>query len=473
MVMAGEHESASPELPRSDAPDTHSRWSKEKIDKVRSMLVTPEGRLSSAFDFVFEERVRNLAMAHGVHDPDETTWWYSDHLDWLRSQKLWGYVDLRGIRFQDCRLENADLRYTHLGGADLSGCDLRNADLTGAILRGANLTGANLRGAKLNHTILIEADSSKTTLSGASLRQALLYDCKLVNADLAGADLAQAQFADFHLSIAETIILRASGLYDINQVSLRNPADLSQANLYRANLSGVILGNASIAGASFYRAKFADTLIDVTQLDKTFHSRFIEPAEPASRISVNKYEREFVEVFHRESKRFFNVNGMAEMAAEYHYWEQEARTYGYSTPLHRRILRTIFLKWPYGYGSRPMWLLYYSISVVLMFAALYALFTISPIKSAIYKVHCENDKDKMILLSWRKGVLLADCLYFSLLSLATFGYGVFQPRQWLEFFRFEPVELRPLGWARILVGLEAGVGIYLLALLTTVIFGKG
>jgi uncharacterized protein YjbI with pentapeptide repeats len=473
LAIAEEPESASPQLLGQDKPDTRSRWSEEKIDEIWATLIKPKARWSTKLGFGFSlnaESARNLAMAHGVHDPDEAHKWYLNHPN---RQYRGLYFDLRGIPLKDRKLRNADLRYTDLKDADLSGCDLTNADLTGAILRGADLSGANLQGANLDHTILIKADLSGAWLSRASLRQALLYDSKLVEAALLQTHMEGAQFADFHSTITRKVLERWAGSDEMEHPSLLSPANLSRSNLYGANLSGAVLGNANLEGASLYMVKFADTLIDVAQLDKALHYKFIKPGVLSSRINVSQAYLQFVEAFHRESKVFFAGNGMAEMAAEYHYWEQEVKTYKPETPLYSKVLRIALMKWPYGYGSKPMWLFYYSFSVVLIFAMLFVLFTINKKKSGIYKVLRENGQEKVTVLSWRKGLLLADCLYFSLLSLATFGYGVLQPRQWVEFFRFEPVELRPLGWARILVGLEAVVGIYLLALLTTVIFGKG
>ena len=58
------------------------------------------------------------------------------------------------------------------------------------------------------------------------------------------------------------------------------------------------------------------------------------------------------------------------------------------------------------------------------------------------------------------------------MSFTTFGYGALRPRQWLEFFRFVPVEYKPVRWIRIFVGIEATIGIYILALLVTVLFGS-
>lgn len=127
------------------------------------------------------------------------------------------------------------------------------------------------------------------------------------------------------------------------------------------------------------------------------------------------------------------------------------------------------MDWTYGYGSRPLRLIPFCFGVILVFAFIYLLLTL-PRKtdSGIYVV--TNDGRKEELLPIRKGKILLDCLYFSLLSFATFGYGALQPKQWLQFFYLEPVEFKPRRWARIFVGFEAAIGIYLLALTALVLF---
>lgn len=469
LARGAEPESTSPPLSERDKSAIRSRWNTKKIEEVLAALKEPGANLPVEMvpPKILLKDIQILARAHGVHDFFKASNWYVRHGPGL------GYADLRGIPLRDCKLENANLRYSYLERADLSKCELTNADLTGANLRGANLSEAILNGAKLDHAVLIKADLSGASLVDASLRQALLYESTIVKANLTGATLEEAQFADFEQAMDLKVLIRFLGSGDIDQVSLLWPAKLSQSNLSGANLGGAILGNANLEGASLYEAMFGDTLIDVRQLERAFNFRYIKPVVSPSRINLPISHLQYVEAFHRESKRFFASNGMGEMATEYRFWEQEAKTWKPETPLYKKVLRIAFMKWPYGYGSRPTWLFYYSVSIVLIFASLYVLLTVNRKKSGIYRVHRENGQEKVIPLSWRKGLLLADCVYFSLLSFATFGYGIFQPRQWIEFFRFESVELRPVGWARILVGLEAAVGIYLLALLTTVLFGKG
>jgi len=139
-----------------------------------------------------------------------------------------------------------------------------------------------------------------------------------------------------------------------------------------------------------------------------------------------------------------------------------------------------------------------SFGVILLFGLIYLVQTIAPGKSGIQLVKEGEDDDKKFrmqetgqtsdgektyiiqeinsnedgpkLLSFENGKIIINCIYFSLLSFATFGYGALRPRQWLELFRLNPVEYKPVGWARIFVGFEAAIGIYLLALTALVLF---
>lgn len=438
----------------------------EKIEQVLVALRTgkrmPVERVPPE---IIVKDLRLLMRAHGFHRMEDLKSW----LNIVRPK----YFDLRGIPLPNCELKNADFRFAYLEGADLSGCKLINANLTGANLRGANLSGAILYGSKLDHAVLNEADLSGAKFNGASLIQALFYKSTIVRTDFSGANLEGAQFADIILALDKTILRAYQGTGEMMSALNFTPANLSKSNFGNANLSGAIFGSANLGGTSFFQAGFSNTLIDVSQLKKAINYRYIKPTGLQSKINVPNNEMRFIEAYHRELKRFFASIGMRNMEAEYHFWEQEAKTRNPESSLYNKVLRLAFLKWPYGYGSRPIWLLYYSFAAVLGFTTLYVLLSISKQKSGVCRVEYENGQESVIPLSWRKGFLIADCFYFSLLSLATFSYGVLKPRQWIEFFRFEPIELRPIGWARILVGLEAAVGIYLLALLTIVLFGKG
>ena len=165
---------------------------------------------------------------------------------------------------------------------------------------------------------------------------------------------------------------------------------------------------------------------------------------------------------------------MDEVASEFNFRENEVKTMRYP-PYHlMRLFRYFFLNLTYGYGSKPTRLFWWSLFVVGAFALTFFVQSrIRHCKSGIRLVKKENEKERLIDLKWRKGLLILDCIFFSVLSFCTFGYGALQPRQWLQLFRLEPLEFRPIRWARLLVGLEALFGIWVFALLVTVLFGRG
>ena len=412
--------------------------------------------------------------------------------------------DLRGIPLEGFVLRGFDLRFTHLEGALLHSAHLDRANLQDANLKEANLQDANLKEANLQ-----DADLEHASLQGASLWQANLQDSNLREANLQGAELGQANLQGAYLWHAylqhaylgganlqdaglEQAILQGANLWRANlQGASLWHANLQDAYLKEANLQGAELGQANLQGAMLGAANLQDTDFFQTRFDRShlafanfgeakniryvvwgdsLHKRYLigEEENAASPLQL-----QIAEDTYRDLKIACRKEGLDETAREFLFRENEVRTKKYRWHHPIRILRLLFLKWTYGYGSRPMWLLWYSLVLLCVFAAVFTLLTLPrSTRSGIYLVEPHTDTEKESLLTFRKGRLFLDCFYFSLLSFATFGYGALRPRQWLEFFRLEPVEYKPVGWARILVGIEAALGIYLLALLATVLFGR-
>lgn len=444
--MAGERPPNWPKLSEEEKASLRTRWTEAKVQEVIAALRAKEPL-----------PVEEIPVEVIVQDYDAGAL-----IKRHPAEVSLKFFDLRSIPLADCNLKGVDLGLTYLEGADLRNCNLSGVNLQEANLRDANLMGARLDYANLDNASLTGANLSEAKVYQGSLKNAILYSSNLKKAVLWAANLERAEFAD----------LRASWLFGLTGVgvfgeSIAN-ANLGQANLASANLKGAVLGQANLEGANLFGAVFGDTPVDVLQLEKAKNYRYIRPGKESP--IVDHLPAGVVENYHREAKNFFKRNQMGEMALEYHFWENEAKTRG--SPLYIRLPRLVFLKWPYGYGSRPIWLVGYSLLVVALFALLFVLVTLPrKTKSGICSVMREKEQEQEVLLSWRKGLLIGDCIYFSLLSLATFGYGTFRPRQWLEFFRLEQVEYRPTGWARILVGIEAALGIYLFALLATVLLG--
>lgn len=388
------------------------RWTNEKVDSV--VIALKERREMPEFVARLPPIVKPHVNVY-VDGPWET------------------YLDLRRIQLQNHDLDSVHLLNTYLQGANLRGTSLQGAQLVGAKLRGGDLSWANLQGARL-----YGADLQGTYLNGAKLQGANLFS-----------------------------------------------AELQGAFLYSTELQGANLQLANLQDADLYRASFDSTDLWLVNLGTAKNIRYIIWGDTSNsryfigeemKADSTKIYGDFrkAEITYRDLKTLYKKELMDDVAMGFHFRESEVRTKSYAWYQPGRLLRLFFLKWTYGYGSRPTWLLRYSLVVIGLFALIYAILTIPrKTKSGIYLVVKEGDNEKEELLPFRKGLLFLDCLYFSTLSFATFGYGALQPRQWLQFFRLEPVEYKPVRWARIFVGIEAALGIWIFALLVTVLFGRG
>lgn len=327
--------------------------------------------------------------------------------------------DLRGIVLRKHGLDEIDLRYANLQGSDLSEANLQNAEL-----QGTNLQGSVLEGATLDNVNFYNADLRETNLKKTKLNWA-----KFKSTRLEGADFSDALFNSF-------------------------------------------------LEVDLYHSFFSNTLVEVEELKKAKNYRYIQKGDGRFR---SDWDLEKVENLHRDVKNFFQKEGMRDMEKEYHYWENEARTRRFSWfrfHLEMRFTRLLFLQFTYGYSSRLNWLIRYTFYVIILFGLIFFYLTLrskrkpEKRKSGIYLVQTRNGKSVQILLPFGQFRSFFECLFFSALSFLTFGYGPLQLRQWLEFFHLEKLEYKPVRWARFFLWLEAALGIWVLALLVTGLFGK-
>lgn len=366
--------------------------------------------------------------------------------------------DLRGISLNGADLPNVDLSYKYLQGADLFGVNLRGGILTETDMQGVYLRGADLQGAKMDAANLQGASLESAKLQGADLPRAILRDANLAYANLEGADLSG---ADLRHAQVTNAILRQANLRDIKMPA----AALREANLQEADLFQAVLDSTYLYQVQLGTAK---NIRDVRWGDSLENRYFI--GEEIAMKTAEDFRR--AEITYRDLKTLYRRELLDDIANEFHFRENEVitKSYPWYSPLH--IFRLLFLKWTFGYGSRPVWLAWYSLVVVVGFSLIFALLTLSKrTKSGICMV-TSGKPDTDDLLDFHNGLLFLECFYFSLLSLATFGYGALQPRQWLQFFRFQPVEYKPIRWACIFVGIEAGLGIWIFSLLVTTLFGS-
>jgi uncharacterized protein YjbI with pentapeptide repeats len=118
--------------------------------------------------------------------------------DLSRANLSGGHVE--EVDFTYARLESADLTKAHLGRADLTGAQLSYANLSGAYLVRASLNGANLNHTDLSGARLTYAELNGADFSGANLKDATLVQSTLQYAGLDGAELIGADFADSSFS---------------------------------------------------------------------------------------------------------------------------------------------------------------------------------------------------------------------------------------------------------------------------------
>lgn len=153
----------------------------------------------------------------------------------------WSGQDMSTRQFVGENLRNANLKGTSfrnadLSQADLTGADLRGADLGGVKLVGANLTDANLTGADLNCAMIEKSNFKNANLTNAKLVQIRSYD-------FLGMDFMNSYFDLFKYKNKDS-----SGPANFNGANLTN------ANLYGAELVSDIFIGANLTGANFEAA---------------------------------------------------------------------------------------------------------------------------------------------------------------------------------------------------------------------------
>jgi len=369
------------------------------------------------------------------------------------------YAQFSGkAHFSEANLQGADLR-----GADLQGADFREADLKRANFRGADLQGARLGEADLNGADLLNSKFGSTYLWLANLGEAknIRYitwgEKYVINDEL--IKFLESRFPEDKYKINMPQI--------ISSREYHSQGDFINAlyNLIKINSTSVIEETKEMEKDKILLQN-KDSILEIASVSLK-SERYTIGEEKWGDEEESKFVLEHAEITYRDLKSFYKERKMHNIVSEFHYRENVVNTMLSSPPI--KIFRTVFLDWTYGYGSRPLRLMWFSGIVISIFALIYLLLTL-PRKtdSGIYVVTHDGRKEE--LLPIRKGKILLDCLYFSILSFVTFGYGALQPKQWIQFFYLEPVAFKPRRWARIFVGFEAAIGIYLLALTALVLF---
>jgi uncharacterized protein YjbI with pentapeptide repeats len=142
-------------------------------------------------------------------------------------------------------LHGADLRGAFLTCADLSGTRLYDANLSGAVLNGADLSASALTDANLSGALLYDADLSGDYLHAADLNDAYLFQADLSEAVLSSYNDYWRRVKDWDKETLDR--LNAKGIVHADP---KDAADLSNAYLYGANLTGIYVYGVDMSDAN-------------------------------------------------------------------------------------------------------------------------------------------------------------------------------------------------------------------------------
>ncbi|WP_353572772.1 ion channel [Candidatus Albibeggiatoa sp. nov. BB20] len=269
--------------------------------------------------------------------------------------------------------------------------------MTGFSLRHANLAGIHLSG--------------HSTDAGFSLRYADLYRANLQNAHL------------FHIDLSDSSIMKAN---------------CTAANLNHANLS-----HANLLGTNFKHAKAEHIIWDLPVLQERQARPLFKQKKTLRALDLSEQAEEI----YRNLRRTAEARGAFEQAGRFFYREMVMRRLQMPLFSYRRFFsKTVDLLC--GYGEKPLRISGFSTGFIVFFAICYFLLGIQS-SSGELAFHPSN--------SWLENLQnFANCLYFSVVTFTTLGYG----------------DIAPVGFSRLFAALEAFSGTFMTALFVVVFVKK-
>jgi len=316
-----------------------------------------------------------------------------------------------GCTYSGCKLpaivsEPAGLCLWHDPDCDKSGPNICQ-ELEDVARSGASLSGFKLARADLRDINLNRGGSK----DGYDLSNADLY-----RADLRGAHLFQANLTDASLMKAHL-----------------EDANLNHSILRGANLLGVVFGNAKIENVAWGK--------------KILQHRKAETARAAGDWAAEISCCAEAEEIYRNLRKQTENTGHFETAGAFFVLEMTMRRYQMRRwSIGRLFSKTVDLFC--GYGERPFRVVLVSIMVILSCALLYFAFGI-------------NDRTGMVIFDPALSLLenslnFLNVLYFSVVTFTTLGYG----------------DMSPIGITRLIAASEAFLGAFVLALIVVVFVKK-
>lgn len=307
-----------------------------------------------------------------------------------------------------CQLEDAGKGLCFWHDPTISKKDMPLADELSALMKaghnmqGAALAFANLDGLDLvSHDKSIQYSLSKADFYHASLRQAHLFRVDFSQASLMKANCAE---SNFHF-----------------------------ANLDQTNLLGTRLDEAKIEHVNWGENLYQETLA----------SAALKSKQPQAAQAFNEQSEE---VF-RHLRKVSEHQGLFELAG--HFFIKEMTMRRYQLPkysLHRLTSKVVDVFC--GYGEKPLRVVGFSITIIFLFSLIYWFMGIQDSQHSIQFYYGHSFSKNLIEL--------LNCMYFSVVTFTTLGYG----------------DLVPIGLSRFFAALEAFIGSFTIALFVVVFVKK-
>ncbi|MGB0360084.1 MAG: ion channel [Endozoicomonas sp.] len=234
---------------------------------------------------------------------------------------------------------------------------------------------------------------------------------------------------------------------DLSRVSLHKAhlfrLDLSGSRLFKADLSQANLHRANLACCNLLGVNLRDSSLDHINWGKKLFQEQLAESHPENAVAIYEEAEESARNIRRQCERL----GMISVAGAFYYREKMFERLQMPQYSLKRCMSWL-IDMVSGYGESPQKVVGFSLVLILCCSLVYLCTGIMD-NGAIVRFD-EHQSLGANLVFW------LDCLYFSVVTFTTLGYG----------------DLTPLGFSRVIAAFEAFTGSFSLALFVVLFVKK-